>query len=117
MILALASPLLHQIAHRHPPYVEATGTETQALVGQRDAVVGRLFHPQMFPPLPLDGPSIRSEAFAQNRQGLRALIMAYLSAKLLFLWDTEFYSRKTHAFFGFTWQICGGLFDWSGTMV
>eukprot|EP00966_Prymnesium_polylepis_P010756 247842-Prymnesium_polylepis.1 len=43
--------------------------------------------------------------------------MAYLSAKLFSLWDIEFYSRHTHAFFGFTWQICGALFDWSGTMV
>ena len=64
-----------------------------------------------------EGGPVLGRGMRDRQQGLRALIMAYLSAKLLFLWDTEFYSRKTHAFFGFTWQICGGLFDWSGTMV
>ena len=82
----------------HPSNTVVRGTETQALVAQLDAVVGRLF--LVFPPLPHNGPSLRTEAFDRNRKGLRALVMSLsLVAKLLsFLRDTEFYfySQKEH---------------------
>ena len=50
-------------------------------------------------------------------RGMKEAVKAYLTGRLLYLWDTEFYSDSKHALFGFDWQICGALFDWSGSVV